>query len=362
MLTTPLVSSTEVQENYASFHQPKSAARQTQPHYQDLVRLLDAIVWRADAVTLQITYISERAKLILGYPLSQWRQPAFQETHLHPEDRLKVLACYREAIRDGEKHRLDYRMTAADGRAIWFHDCVHVINVGARKELIGVMVDITDRKAAEACLIEMTGRLIRAQEEERSRIARELHDDFNQRLALLAIGLQRLGHTLESKTGVAAQVSDLYHMTQEIASDVHRLSHQLHPAKLQHLGLVPAIKGLCRELSEQYGAEIDFVHRNVPNPIAQESALCIFRVAQEALSNTIKHSGVKNGKLELIGNQGVLHLCVSDSGAGFDAQAISAKGRLGLTSMQERVRAAGGTISVESHPSTGTCISVHLAA
>src|SRR5688572_27986002 len=121
MLTTPRVSSTEVQENYASFHQPKSAARQTQPHYQDLVRLLDAIVWRADAVTLEITYISERAKLILGYPLSQWRQPAFQETHLHPEDRLKVLACYREAIRDGEKHRLDYRMTAADGRAIWFH-------------------------------------------------------------------------------------------------------------------------------------------------------------------------------------------------------------------------------------------------
>jgi signal transduction histidine kinase len=143
---------------------------------------------------------------------------------------------------------------------------------------------------------------------------------------------------------------------------VHRLSHQLHPAKLQHLGLVPAIKGLCRELSEQYGAEIDFVHRNVPNPIAQESALCIFRVAQEALSNTVKHSGVKNGKLELFVDRGVLHLCVSDSGAGFDLQAISAKGRLGLVSMQERVRAAGGTISVESRPSTGTRISVHLAA
>ena len=151
-------------------------------------------------------------------------------------------------------------------------------------------------------------------------------------------------------------------MTQEIASDVHRLSHQLHPAKLQHLGIVPAIKGLCRELSEQYGAEIEFVHRNVPHPIAEESALCIFRVAQEALSNTVKHSGVKNGKLELFGNHAGLYLCVSDSGAGFDAQAISAKGRLGLTSMQERVRAAGGTISVESRPTAGTRISVHLAA
>jgi PAS domain S-box-containing protein len=362
MLTTPMASSTKVQENRASFLQQKSAARQTQPHNQDLVRLLDAIVWSADTATLQVTYVSERAQLILGYPLSQWRQPDFQETHLHPEDRLKVLACYRDASRDGENHRLDYRMTAADGREVWFHGCVHAINVGARKELIGVMVDITDRKAAEACLIEMTGRLIRAQEEERSRIARELHDDFNQRLALLAIGLQRLGHTLESESGVAAQVSDLYHMTQEIASDVHRLSHRLHPAKLQHLGLVPAIKGLCRELSELYGAQITFVHRNVPNPISQESALCLFRVAQEALSNTIKHSGVKNGTLELFADGGVLHLCVSDSGAGFDAQAVSLKGRLGLTSMQERVRAAGGTISVESRPSTGTRISVHLAA
>ena len=199
MLTTPLSSSTQDQGSYA-YPQRGSAACQTQPHYEDLVRLLEAIVWRADAITLEITYVSERAKRILGYPLSQWRQPDFHQTHLHPEDRLKVLACYREAIRDGENHRLDYRMRAADGREVWFHDCVHAIDVGIGRELIGVMVDITDRKDAEASLIEMTGRLIRAQEEERSRIARELHDDFNQRLALLAIGLQRLGHSLESET------------------------------------------------------------------------------------------------------------------------------------------------------------------
>ena len=362
MLTAPMASSTEVQKDYASFHQPTSAAHQTQPHYRDLMRSLEAIIWRADAVTFETTYISEQAERILGYPVGYWRHTAFKEAHVHPEDRLKVLASYNEALRDGKNHRLDYRMTAANGREVWFHDCVHAIDVGIGRELIGVMVDITDRKDAEASLIEMTGRLIRAQEEERSRIARELHDDFNQRLALLAIGLQRLGHSLESETGAAAQVSSLYHMTQEIASDVHRLSHQLHPAKLEHLGIVPAIKGLCRELSELYGAQINFVHRNVPNPINKESALCLFRVAQEALSNTIKHSGVKKGKLELFGNQDGLHLCVSDSGAGFDAQAISAKGRLGLTSMQERVRAAGGTISVESLPSTGTRISVHLAA
>jgi PAS domain S-box-containing protein len=366
LLTTPKTSPKEAHGNYASFIQERSAGRQAPPRYQylvqDLVRSLEAIVWRADAVTFETRYISEQAESILGYPLSHWRQRDFKEAHVHPEDRLKVSASYHEALRDGENHRLDYRMTAADGREVWFHECVHAIDDEKSKALIGIMVDITDRKDAEASLIEMTGRLIRAQEEERCRMARELHDDFNQRLALVAIGLERLGQTPALERAMVSQISDLCHLTQEIASDVHRLSHQLHPAKLEHLGLVPAIKGLCRELSELYGAQINFVHRNVPNPINKESALCLFRVAQEALSNTIKHSGVKQGKLELFGDRNALHLCVSDSGTGFDPQAISAKGRLGLISMQERVRAAGGTISVESRPSRGTRISVHLAA
>jgi signal transduction histidine kinase len=229
------------------------------------------------------------------------------------------------------------------------------------RELIGVMIDITDRKFTEQSLIEMTGRLIRAQEEERCRIARELHDDFNQRLALLAVGLERLGQTLGGEGTAVSQLSGLCRLTQGIASDVHRLSHQLHSAKLEHLGLIPALKGLCREMSEQYQAEINFVHRNVPHMLSKESALCLFRVAQEALSNTIKHSGVRKAQLDLIGGRGTVHLCISDSGAGFDPQSVSGKGRLGLISMQERVRAAGGTIAVESRPSNGTRISVHLA-
>src|SRR5262245_45480859 len=274
---------------------------------------------------------------------------------------MKVLAVYRQAAQDQTHHRLDYRMAAADGREGCVHECGHsVMDDGGCKELIGVMMDISDRKATEQSLIEVTGRLIRAQEEERCRIARELHDDFNQRLALLAIGLERLGQAVSATSGT--QVQDLLRLTQEIASDVHRLSHQLHPAKLEHLGLVAAIKGLCRQMSEQYGAQIAFLHRNVPTSIAKESALCLFRVAQEALSNTVKHSGGKKGKLELFGDRRMLHLCVSDPGVGFDLQTVSAKGRLGLISMQERVRAAGGTISIESRPSRGTRIAVHILA
>ena len=351
-------------QDSGSVSDAEAVARRSEQQYVELVGSLDAIVWRAHASTFEHIYVSEQAESVLGYPVDEWlRQPGFKERRLHPHDRMKVLASYRQAAQDRTHYRLDYRMAAADGQEVWFHECVHsVLGDDGREELIGVMMDITGRKATEQTLIEMTGRLIRAQEEERCRIARELHDDFNQRLALLAIGLERLGQTLAPDGIAAAQVSDLCRLTQGIASDVHRLSHQLHSAKLEHLGLVPAIKGLCRELSDQYGAQINFVHRNIPNTITKESALCLFRVAQEALSNTMKHSGVRKGQLELFGDRGALHLCISDAGAGFDPESVSAKGHLGLISMQERVRAAGGMIAVESRPSKGTRISVHLVA
>ena len=354
----------EHSERYASALQAEATARRTQLHYEGLMGSLDAIVWRANAATCELTYVSEQAERLLGYPTSAWlRQPDFKETHLHPDDCMKVLALYRRAAQDLAHHRLDYRMTAAAGRELWFHECVHsVMTDDGCHELIGVMMNITDRKATEQSLIEMTGRLISAQEEERSRIARELHDDFNQRLALLSIGLQRLEQSMEPHGTCQGHIGDLRRLTQDIASDVHRLSHQLHPAKLEHLGLVAAIKGLCREFSEQYEAKINFVHRNVAHTLSKESALCLFRVAQEALSNMMKHSGVRKGQLELFGDRGILRLCISDAGAGFDPEVVSTKGHLGLISMQERVRAAGGTIAVESRPSRGTRISVHLAA
>ena len=342
---------------------PEAALQRSPQQYDELMRSLGAIVWRADAATFDCLFISEQAESVLGFPVDEWLRPGFKEAHLHPDDRTKVLACYREAAHDQMHHRLDYRMAAADGRVIWLHECVQsVMDEGGSKELVGVMLDITDRKAAEQSLIEMTGRLIRAQEEERCRIARELHDDFNQRLALLAIGLERLAAQFASDEIAASQLADLSRLTQGIASDVHRLSHQLHSTKLDHLGLVPAIKGLCRELSEQYRGHIHFVHRNVPDAISKESALCLFRVAQEALSNTMKHSGVKTGRLELFGTRGALHLCISDAGGGFDPRSASANGHLGLISMHERVRAAGGTIALESSRSKGTRISVHLNA
>lgn len=340
-------------------HHDITSRRPADIQYGSLIESLEAIVWKAEPASLRFTFVSKQAEAILGYPREQWYRQDFWATHLHPDDQLRVLASCRHSVEEKRHRTLDYRMVAADGSTVWLHNAIHVIVEGAQtKELIGIMIDMTDYKHIETSLKETTGRLLGVQEEERRRIARELHDNLNQRLALLAIGLQRLN--LSPGADPAAQVDGLHKLTQEIASDVHRLSHRLHPAKLEHLGLVAAIIGLCRELSEQHAVRIDCLHRDVPRAIPKEAALCLFRVAQEALSNLVKHSGVRNGKLELIGDRGTLHLCVSDAGAGFDPRAVAAKGRLGLISMQERVRMAGGRISIESSPSRGTRIVVQI--
>lgn len=341
-------------------HQDIAPSRQAEIQYGALIESLGAIVWKAEPSSLRFTFVSKQAEATLGYPRGQWYRQDFLAEHLHPDDHLRVLASCRRSVEEKRHRILDYRMVTAEGSTVWLHNSLHVIvEAGRTKELIGIMVDMTDYKRAETSLKEMTGRLLGVQEEERRRIARELHDNLNQRLALLAIGLQRLNLSPDAEP--AAQIEGLHKLTQEIASDVHRLSHRLHPAKLEHLGLVAAINGLCRELSEQHAVRIDCLHRDIPRAIPKEAALCLFRVAQEALSNFVKHSGVRNGKLELIGDRGALHLCISDAGAGFDLQAVSAKGRLGLISMQERVRTAGGRISIESFPSHGTRIVVQLA-
>jgi len=340
-------------------HHDVTSRKSADLQHRSLIESLGAIVWKAEPASVRFTFVNRQAEPILGYPREHWYRQDFLASHLHPDDRLRILASCRRSAEEKRHRTLDYRMMTAAGDTVWLHNSIHVIvENGHTKELNGIMIDITDYKRAEASLKEMTGRLLGVQEEERRRIARELHDNLNQRLALLAIGLQRLD--LSPHAEWASQIEGLHRLTQEIASDVHRLSHRLHPAKLEHLGLVAAINGLCRELSEQQAVQIDCLHRDVPRAIPKEAALCLFRVAQEALSNLVKHSGVRSGKLELIGDRGTLHLCVSDAGAGFDLRAVSAKGRLGLVSMQERVRTAGGRISIESFPSRGTRIMVQI--
>jgi len=145
-----------------------------------------------------------------------------------------------------------------------------------------------------------------------------------------------------------------------LSSVVHGLSTLLHPSKLEQLGLVAAVRGLCKELTQVHGLAIGFVDHPMPATIPDDSALCLYRIAQEALHNVIKHSGARHARVGLGVDEGGVSLRIADDGAGFDAVALGGKGGLGLVSMRERVLLVGGTIAIDSRPSAGTRIDVHV--
>src|SRR5258706_179045 len=218
-------------------------------------------------------------------------------------------------------------------------------------EVIGAVVafsDITERKLAEAALANVSRKLIEAQEQERMRIGRELHDDIGQRLALLAVELRRLQNDSVILPDVRSRMGELQKQTSAIAVDIQSLSHELHSAKLQYLGIASAMRGFCREFGEQQRVEIEFKAHDLPVPLSADMSLCLFRVLQEALHNSAKHSGAQHFEVRLWGATDEIHLTVKDSGAGFDLDMAKASRGLGLISMEERLKLLNGTLSIES--------------
>ena len=240
------------------------------------------------------------------------------------------------------------------------------IRTGEGPFVLASIIDITERKRAEEVLREsqrelrtLTARLLQAQETERRRIARELHDDLNQSLALIAVELDLLAR---DTTGPGAahngRVQELSARVKELSSAVHELSHRLHPAKLEQLGLVTSVRGLCNELGHVHGLGIEFAAEQVPSSIPDDTALCLYRIAQEALRNVIKHSGARHARVELRGSSDSISLRISDDGSGFEPDSAAGKEGLGLVSMRERLRLVGGEITVDSRPSGGARIDV----
>jgi signal transduction histidine kinase len=232
--------------------------------------------------------------------------------------------------------------------------------------IAGLILQLRRRRRAEAlaqeserAARELSGRLIHTQEEERSRIARDLHDDFSQRLALLSVEIDLLGPKATA-ADYAAKLQQLGEHARDLASDVHRLAYQLHPAKLDQLGLVPAIGGLSRDLSQKSGLKVEFTHNNVPRDLPAAAVRCVFRVAQESLHNVVRHSEAKAARIELAMQNGYLRLLVSDAGKGFDLKAAGKRAGLGLLSMKERVRLSRGTLEIHSEPGHGTRVELTI--
>jgi PAS domain S-box-containing protein len=278
---------------------------------------------------------------------------------VHGDDLQRCLETYSQAFDRRHQFRMEYRLRQHDGEYRWILDIgvPRFDQNGSFRGYIGVGIDVTERKLAEEALSGMTGKLIEAQEQERARIARELHDDINQRLALLAIELEQVQQQVpDSLSELRTRIDALQDQTSQIAYDVQKMSHELHSSKLEYLGIVAAVKGFCKEFGERQKVEIDFQSRDVPGRLPPEISLCLFRVVQEALQNAVKHSGVHHFEVQLWESAGEIHLSIRDTGKGFDTEAAMRGSGLGLTSMQERLKLVNGELSIESRLSRGTTI------
>jgi PAS domain S-box-containing protein len=286
------------------------------------------------------------------------------EDLIHPDDRKRITALTQELMRTGQPLEGEWRILWPDGSLHWIAGRAQVLmdESGRPARMLGVNLDITERKQAELALSGMTRKLIEAQEQERVRIARELHDDINQRLALLAIELNRLDEQHDDLgRGVRRRIHELEEMTQDISSRVYSLSHELHSSMPDPLGLAKSMRSWCKEFGKRHKLEIHFRSRDLQG-LPQEISLCLFRVLQEAAHNAAKHSGVKRIEVQLTEDCGEVHLVVSDSGMGFDLETAKRGRGLGLTGMQERVRLVGGTIVIDSKRTAGTTVRVRVPA
>jgi PAS domain S-box-containing protein len=284
-----------------------------------------------------------------------------------PEDAQKDWALF-EQLRQGliDHYHLEKRFFRKDGSLVWGRLSVSLIrDPGGLTPLVVVTVeDISGKRAAEeklqqseANLQKLAGRLIQAQEEERAWIARELHDDINQRLALLAVNLDSLKQSLPaSAVEVRQGIEETSKEAEELGIDIQSLSHRLHPSKLELMGLARAAASFCKEFSDRQKMAIDYYSENIPKDLSKELSLCLFRVMQEALRNASKHSGSRQVQVSLTVESDEIHLIVRDAGTGFDfAEATKGSG-LGLTSMKERLKLVHGDLSVDSQLRSGTTI------
>ena len=304
--------------------------------------------------------VNEAFERVTGWHRDQviGRTPSDIEFWVDPEERVKLT---NRLLTEGHLTEMETRFRMRDGSIRIGSATAELIELNGEPCMLGVGVDITERKRAEEALSTMSRRLIEAQEKERIRIARELHDDMGQRLALLTNELEQIQQTFpDLDVAVRSRISEAQKNTSQIATDIQSLSHELHSSKLQYLGLAAAMKGFCREFGEQQKVKIDFKSYDVPSPLSPDISLCLFRVLQEALNNSIKHSGVRHVDVRLWGTSDEIHLTVSDSGAGFDSQAAKQGRGLGLVSMEERLKLLDGKFSIESQPNRGATIHARL--
>ncbi len=278
---------------------------------------------------------------------------------VHPDDLQGCWETYANAFDRQESFQMEYRLRRYDGEYRWMLDqgLPRLNGDGSFAGYIGSCIDITDRKLAQEALSDMSRKLIEAHEQERTWIARELHDDINQQIALVSVNLERLKQDFPALGPAVIQpLDEILDQVSGLGSDIQSLSHRLHSSKLEYLGIAAAASSFCRELSDQHGVQIDFHSEGIPKDLQQEIALCLFRILQESLQNAIKHSGTQRIEAWLRGASNGIELSVRDAGIGFSPEEAMRGRGLGLTSMRERLKLVHGELSIDSQTGLGTVI------
>jgi PAS domain S-box-containing protein len=330
-------------------------SRESDERFGLLADSAPALIWMSDGDNL-CSYVNKLWLDLTGRSMDCELGEGWAEG-IHPDDLRSRKDTYERAFGCQEEFRTEYRLRRHDGEYRW------ILDIGVPRfdhdhsfvGYIGIGIDVTDHKLAEAALARVSRKLIEAQEHERARIGRELHDDFSQRVAMLAIGLAQLSSLLpKSEAEGRARIQEMLNGAKELSADLHSLSHQLHSSKLELVGLTSALNGLCKEINQKYGVAIHFNQTAVPVDIPKDLALCLFRVAQEALGNVVKHSQAKEAWIELCYGARQVTLHISDPGRGFDPRKENSSVGIGLIGMRERLRLVNGILSIKSALDHGT--------
>jgi signal transduction histidine kinase len=356
-----LVGALERKEMIAGLREAEASVRRSEARMASGADLAGLAFYEVD-LGKRVAYVDDRFRDICGVPGE--REQGLQAVdhwleHLHPDDRPRVLDMRRQ-LHDGSRDEisLEYRFLHPVQGQRWIHHLARVARRDATGHAIathGVLREITTRRRAEDELADLSRRLIRAQEEERAMIARELHDDVTQRLAVLAIDAGRA--ELSATTGVQAEaMRTLREELVHISEDIHSLAYQLHSSVLEELGLVEALRTACEHLGRRSRVEVSLDLDPKADGLGGDTALCLFRVAQEALNNVARHSEGRGASVSLRPMAGGVLLAVRDDGVGFDPADPGTRKTLGLASMRERVRLVNGTLDIESAPGHGTAI------
>ena len=309
------------------------------------------------------TWVSEKCREMFAFPRNgDITCEAFLQ-RVHPDDRQTAEEAVRMAMARKAPYHTEYRLLLPDQTVRWIDSSgrVDFDSGGNAMRMLGVCIDVSARRRAEEAARELSGRLIHAQEDERRRIARDLHDDLNQQIALLSVEMELLAReTSATQEQRSHHIEQVAARIKGLSSEVHKLSYQLHPAKLDQLGLVAAARSFCRELAQQSGLKIDFAQKHVPRDLSDEISLCTYRIIQESLQNVVRHGGASAAEVRLHCEGGHLKLLIADTGNGFDLEAARRRGGLGLISMEERARLVHGTFLIYSHPGEGTHIKLSI--